>query len=133
MKFKPVKLAPALIAVCVIVLISLARLLHPDVFERLEWMTYDMRAREAVKFAPTVSTNFGFVFISDDTIDRISKGLLGKRYGLYWPRQVTEVSSGNSPARGPKPPHSTSFSARADRMMPPCPSPSPDGPPPVNS
>jgi class 3 adenylate cyclase len=87
-KFKPVKLAPALIAVCVIVLICLVRLLHPDFFERLEWMTYDMRAREAVRFAPTVNTNLGFVFISDDTVDRISKGLLGKPYGLYWPRQI---------------------------------------------
>ena len=88
MKLKPVQLAPALIAVFVIALTSLARLHHFDLFERLECMTYDMRVREAIRFAPNVETNLGFVSISDQTIDQISKGLLGRVYGLYWPRHV---------------------------------------------
>src|SRR4030095_7934232 len=59
-----------------------------DVFERLERMTYDMRVRIALNFATPVTTNVGFVFVSDATIDQVSKGLLGNRYGLYWPRHV---------------------------------------------
>jgi len=87
-KFKPVKLAPALIALGVILLTCLVRLWHVDFFERLESMTYDMRAREALKFAPPAATNLGFVFFSDHTIDEISKGLIGRPYGLYWPRHL---------------------------------------------
>ncbi len=88
MKLKPVKLAPALIAACVIVLVCLLRWWQPEFLERPEWMTYDMRVRQALRFAPPVATNLGFVEISDNTIDEISKGLLGRPYGLYWPRQV---------------------------------------------
>jgi class 3 adenylate cyclase/CHASE2 domain-containing sensor protein len=51
-------------------------------------MTYDMRVRQAVYFSPPAQTNLGFVFISDQTIEEVSKGLLGKSYGLYWPRQI---------------------------------------------
>jgi class 3 adenylate cyclase/CHASE2 domain-containing sensor protein len=87
-KLKPVKLAPALIAVCVIVLVCLVRLLQPDFFERLEWMTYDMRVREAAKFPAPVSTNLGFVYIDDASIVAVQNGSLGYRFGLYWPRQV---------------------------------------------
>jgi class 3 adenylate cyclase/CHASE2 domain-containing sensor protein len=87
-KLKPVKLAPALIALCVLLLVGLLRLLQPDFLERPELMTFDWRVREALKFAPPVTTNLGFVYISDQTIDALSKGLLGKSYGLYWPRQI---------------------------------------------
>src|SRR5437899_12980725 len=59
-----------------------------DFFDRLERMTYDMRVRIAVKFPADVTTNVGFVFLSDDTIDQVSKGLLGNPYGLYWPRHI---------------------------------------------
>ena len=89
MKFKPVKLAPVLIALCVIVLVCLARLLHLDFFERLERMTYDMRVREALKFNPPAATNLGFVDISDASIAYLKTNrTLGYRFGLYWPRQV---------------------------------------------
>ena len=89
MKFKPVKLAPALIALCVIVLVCLVRWLHLDFFERLEWITYDMRARQALKFSPTVATNLGFVDISNADIAFVKTNRsLGYRFGLYWPRQV---------------------------------------------
>jgi class 3 adenylate cyclase/CHASE2 domain-containing sensor protein len=87
-KLKPVKLAPALIAVCVILLVCVLRLLQPDFLERPELMTYDMRVRQALQFNPPVATNLGFVEISDRTIDEIRKGLLGTSFGLYWPRQV---------------------------------------------
>ena len=104
MKLKPVKLAPAVIAACVIALVCALRLCAPtanwegstkaarknplDFFERLEWMTYDMRVRAALRFPSPVATNLGFVFISDKTVDDVSQGLLGRSYGLYWPRHI---------------------------------------------
>jgi class 3 adenylate cyclase len=52
-------------------------------------MTYDWRVRQALKFAPPAATNLGFVYISDDTIEKISRGLLDRKsYGLYWPRHI---------------------------------------------
>src|SRR5581483_7365090 len=92
-----------MIAVGVIVLVSLLRVFTQtqptesspgapgsrfDFFERLERMTYDMRVRLSIHFPAPVATNIGFVFLSDDTINQVSKGLLGNSYGLYWPRHV---------------------------------------------
>jgi class 3 adenylate cyclase/CHASE2 domain-containing sensor protein len=87
-KFKPVKLAPALIAGCVILIVCLLRLLHLEVFERVEQMTYDFRVRAASRFPVPVATNLGCVFISDDSIVALNDNSLGFRYGLYWPRHV---------------------------------------------
>ena len=88
MKFKPVKLAPALIAACVVLLICGVRLAQPDFFERLEQITYDMRARLVLRFPAPATTNLGFVFISDDSIRAVNDGSLGFHYGLYWPRHI---------------------------------------------
>jgi class 3 adenylate cyclase/CHASE2 domain-containing sensor protein len=104
-KLKPVKLAPALIAVCVITLVCVLRLLQPRFLEQPEMMSYDMRVRQALKFTPPAATNLGFVYISDDTIDKISRGLLGKPFGLYWPRHIygrliRELSVQNAKAVG---------------------------------
>lgn len=88
MKLKPVKLAPVLIAGCVIVLVSFVRLLNLDFFERLEQITYDMRARLVLRFPAPATTNLGFVFISDDSIASVNNGSLGFHYGLYWPRHI---------------------------------------------
>jgi class 3 adenylate cyclase/CHASE2 domain-containing sensor protein len=88
-KLKPVKLAPALIAACVIVLVCVVRLIQPDFFERMELATYDMRVREAVKFPAPASTNLGFVFMDDASVDFVrTNQSLGYRFGLLWPRQV---------------------------------------------
>jgi class 3 adenylate cyclase len=52
-------------------------------------MTYDMRARQALKLSPTVATNLGFVFISDASMDFVlTNSPIGYRYGLKWPRSV---------------------------------------------
>jgi class 3 adenylate cyclase/CHASE2 domain-containing sensor protein len=59
-----------------------------DIFQRLEWMSYDWRVRQAAKFPAPVATNLAAVFMSDDSITTISEGTLGFRYGLYWPRSV---------------------------------------------
>jgi CHASE2 domain-containing sensor protein len=87
-KFKPVKLAPALIATGVIVVVCLARVLHFDLFDRLERITYDWRVRTAQRFPPPVATNLGAVFMSDNSIAALNDGSLGFRYGLYWPRHI---------------------------------------------
>jgi class 3 adenylate cyclase/CHASE2 domain-containing sensor protein len=95
-KLKPVKLAPAMIAVGVIVLFCAVRLLHLDLFERLEKITYDWRAREAMRFPSETATNLGFVYIDDSSIEYIRNNhlphstipALGFRADLYWPRMV---------------------------------------------
>ena len=91
-KFKPVKLAPALIAVGVIVLFCLLRVFHLEFFERTEKMSYDWRVRQAQRFPTDTATNLAFVYIDDPTIafvkDRHAREALGYRYDLPWPRQV---------------------------------------------
>ena len=96
MKFKRVKLAPALIAGGVIVLFCLLRVLHFDLFERVEKITYDWRVRQALRFPALAATNLGFVYIDDASIAYVKTNHvpgkpdaeLGYRFGLYWPRQV---------------------------------------------
>ncbi|HEY2084399.1 MAG TPA: adenylate/guanylate cyclase domain-containing protein [Verrucomicrobiae bacterium] len=98
MKLKPVKLAPALIAVGVIVLFCVLRLLNPDLFERIEKISYDWRVRQALRFPTDTATNLAFVYIDDASIAYVKTNHLahpnenltelGYRFGLYWPRQV---------------------------------------------
>jgi class 3 adenylate cyclase/CHASE2 domain-containing sensor protein len=95
-KLKRVKLAPALIAVGVIILFCVLRVLHLDLFERLEKITYDWRVRQAIRFPTETATNLAAVYIDDRSIDYIKNNHLpgsttpelGFRYGLYWPRLV---------------------------------------------
>jgi class 3 adenylate cyclase/CHASE2 domain-containing sensor protein len=55
---------------------------------RLEWITFDWRARQAVLRPLPASTNLGFVFISDESIEALKNGTLDYKVGLYWPRHV---------------------------------------------
>ena len=87
-KFKPVKRAPVILAVFVLALVSGARLLHHDFFERLERITYDMRARTALRFPAPAATNLAFVAMEDSSITAVKNGALGYKFGLYWPRQI---------------------------------------------
>src|SRR5258708_31144522 len=84
----PTKRIPALIAFGLIAVICLVRVVNPGFIEQTELMTYDMRCRQALKFPTKVATNLGFVAIDDKSIASVQNGLLGKPYGLYWPRQV---------------------------------------------
>ena len=60
-----------------------------DLFQRLEWMTYDWRVRLAARLSPKPTTNLGFVFMDDDTVEQLGNGLLGgQSYGLLWPRLI---------------------------------------------
>ncbi|HXB59785.1 MAG TPA: adenylate/guanylate cyclase domain-containing protein [Candidatus Acidoferrales bacterium] len=88
MTFKPSKYAPVLVAVVVIALVCVLRLLHLDFFERLEWMTYDLRAKTALHFPAPAATNLAFVAIEDSSIDAVLNGQVGLHFGLLWPRQV---------------------------------------------
>lgn len=88
MKSRPFKPTPLLIALGVTLLVCLARLSQFDFLDRLELVTYDLRARVATKFPQPVAANLGFVAISDDSIAALNDGSLGYRFGLYWPRQI---------------------------------------------
>lgn len=88
MKLKRLKQAPIIIAVCVLALVCLVRLVRSDFFERFEAITYDLRARLALRFPSQVATNLGFVFIDEQSIKDVKNGKVGFHFGLYWPRQV---------------------------------------------
>jgi class 3 adenylate cyclase/CHASE2 domain-containing sensor protein len=87
-KFKPLKRAPVLLALAVLALVCGLRLAGLDFFERLERMTYDLRARTALHFPAPTATNLAFVAMEDSSITAIRHGLLGRPYGLYWPRHI---------------------------------------------
>ena len=88
MKFKPFKRAPVILAFLVLAFVCGVRLLRLDFFERLERMTYDLRARAALNFPAPAATNLAFVSVEESSITAVKNGRLGYRYGLYWPRQV---------------------------------------------
>ena len=95
MKLQTTKLTPYLIATVVVLLTCfLQRAPHwfpgAELAQRLEWLTYDWRVRQAANFSPIVATNLGFVFINDTTIARVAdeNNDLGYAYGLYWPRHL---------------------------------------------
>jgi class 3 adenylate cyclase/CHASE2 domain-containing sensor protein len=80
---------PAVLALVVLLAVGCLRLANPDILERLERSTYDLRVREAQKYPDPIATNLAFVRMDDASIAAIRHGLLGKPgYGLYWPRQV---------------------------------------------
>lgn len=80
-----------LIAATVILCVGALQLGQVQVFQRLEWMTYDWRVRLVHAYAghtDGVATNLGFCEISDNTIAAVDSGEFGYQFGLYWPRQV---------------------------------------------
>jgi class 3 adenylate cyclase/CHASE2 domain-containing sensor protein len=87
-KFKPFKRAPVILTVLVLALVCGVRLLRLDFFERLERMTYDLRARAALHFPAPAATNLAFISIEESSITAVRSGNLGYHFGLYWPRQV---------------------------------------------
>jgi class 3 adenylate cyclase len=87
-KFKLFKRAPVILAIFVLAFVCGVRLLRLDFFDRLERMTYDLRARAALHFPAPAATNLAFVSMEDSSIAAIRHGLLGQPYGLYWPRHV---------------------------------------------
>ena len=88
MKLKPFKRAPVLLALAVLALVCGLRLAGLDFFERLERMTYDLRARTALHFPAPAATNLAFVSIEESSITAVKDGSVGFHFGLYWPREV---------------------------------------------
>ena len=88
MQFKRLKRAPVILVLLVLALVGGLQLSNPDFFDRLERMTYDLRVRTAQKFPAPTATNLAFVSMEDSSIAAIRHGLLGRPYGLYWPRHV---------------------------------------------
>jgi class 3 adenylate cyclase/CHASE2 domain-containing sensor protein len=87
-KFKPLKRAPVILAFVVLAFVCGLRLAQFDFFERLERMTYDLRARTALHFPAPAATNLAFVSIEESSITAVKNGSVGFHFGLYWPRQV---------------------------------------------
>ena len=57
-KLKPFKLVPVVVAFSVIAAVGLARWGEWEFFERLDRMTFDMRARQALGFAAPSATTW---------------------------------------------------------------------------
>jgi adenylate cyclase len=92
-KWKATSLVPGLICASVVASACLIEWLGETqpfftFFQRLEWITYDLRVRQAAKHSPPVAENLGFVAIDDNSIDALLNGSLPYEYGLLWPRQV---------------------------------------------
>jgi adenylate cyclase len=87
-KFKPLKRAPVILALAVLAAVCGVRLLNPDFLEQVECKTYDLRTRTALHFPAPAATNLAFVAMEDSSIAAIRHGLLGRPYGLYWPRHI---------------------------------------------
>ena len=89
MHLKRFQSGPAFLALVVLLAVCFLRLANPDILERAERSTYDLRVREAQKYPEPTTTNLAFVRMDDASIAAIRHGLLGKPgYGLYWPRHV---------------------------------------------
>jgi len=81
---------PILIAAAVTALVCLLQALprvYPnfDVLQRLEWMTYDWRARQALSSSSSAATNLGAIFIDDDSLKAINDNF---QFAWPWPRQL---------------------------------------------
>ena len=86
----PAKFVPLLIALAVVLLACLIQVLPRffpgfDLFERLEWITYDKRVRLAFDVNASVATNLGAVFIDDDSLKAINRDY---QVRYPWPRQL---------------------------------------------
>lgn len=93
MTIKSGKFIPALLCCAVAGLMMLLQTLtqRDESFgftRRLEWMTYDWRAKLALSQPSPYAPNLGFVFVNDETISRVLRGDYGYAHGLYWPRHV---------------------------------------------
>lgn len=84
------KRLPYVIAASAIALVCLVRILQDDVpalraVDQVEWLTYDWRVHQSVKYPSDVSTNLAAVFIDDQSLQDVNEGL---GYKWPWPRQL---------------------------------------------
>ncbi len=89
MQLRSVKWTPVLVTTVVIALVCLMQCFpRLDLFQPLEWKSYDWRVKLATNAVNTATTNLAAVFFDDATIEIFKSGDLGFNYGLYWPREV---------------------------------------------
>jgi class 3 adenylate cyclase/CHASE2 domain-containing sensor protein len=87
-KFKRLKRTPVLLALAVLALVCGLRLANPDLFERLERISYDLRSKSALHLPAPAASNLAFVSIEESSIAAVKDGSVGFKFGLYWPREV---------------------------------------------
>jgi class 3 adenylate cyclase/CHASE2 domain-containing sensor protein len=87
-QFKRPKRTPVILALTVLACVCGIRLLNLDFLDQLECKTYNWRVQAAQKFSPPVASNLAFVSMEDSSISAIRYGLLGRPYGLSWPRHI---------------------------------------------
>jgi class 3 adenylate cyclase len=87
-KLRAGNLVPPLIAAAVLAMAAGVAVLRWTAIEKVEALTYDWRVRLAQYSAEAVTTNLGFVYINERSIEALQNGSAGFRYGLYWPRHV---------------------------------------------
>lgn len=85
--------APVLIAGGVIAFVCLLQILprfYPrfDLFQRLEWISYDWRVRIAANSLPPCASNLAGVFIDDTALKAFNDGSYGYRFNWPWPRSL---------------------------------------------
>ncbi len=90
MKLKPVKFVPALIAASVILTVCLLEGVHRvfpslDLLQRLEWITYDWRVRQAFKFPAPAATNLGAILVDELGLKAVNENF---GYKWAWPRKL---------------------------------------------
>jgi class 3 adenylate cyclase/CHASE2 domain-containing sensor protein len=120
-KLKLKRDVPILIAGGVIALVCLFQILprfYPqfDLFQRLEWMSYDWRARIAARSLPPCAANLAGVFIDDTAVKAINDGSFGYQFSWPWPRSfhgrlVRELSAQGARA--------VAFDILLDQVQPP--------------
>jgi len=87
------KRAPVILAAVVLALVCGLRIWNPDLIERAECMTYDLRVRHAQQSAAPAATNLAFVTMENSSIAAVNDGKvgnlkLGYHSGLYWQRHI---------------------------------------------
>jgi class 3 adenylate cyclase/CHASE2 domain-containing sensor protein len=87
-QLKPIQRTPALLAVAILLCVCVIRLLQLNFLENVEGITYDLRARTALRFPAPIVTNLAFVAIEDSSLKAVLNGKVGFHFGLNWPRQV---------------------------------------------
>lgn len=87
MKFPSAQTIPVVIAAGVLAVVCLLQALpalwpRANFFQRLEWMTYDWRARYALKSAPPPDPRLGVVYVTEADIEELGQESWG---GYGWP------------------------------------------------
>jgi adenylate cyclase len=95
---------PLLIAAVVILTVCSLRFLQKDVpalqlFERMEWWTYDWRVQKAAEYPTVTATNLAAVFIDDQSLKDVNEGL---GFDWPWPRQLYGKAVRELTAQGAK-------------------------------